>query len=171
MSSPADSLQRALDTAERDATARHQGAKSSGPGGESQTPRNSTTTASGRVSSDAMAHIELEDIGRLGAKVRQIRVNRKQVRDVEEAARTLPHRLANLLPEPVVAVEVDVGLDEAILRTSPENMDRKRFFDLRIRGRGDLVLRRLQVGDDGEREPASWTLTREQLGELVKELA
>ena len=123
----------------------------------------------------ATAHVLLDDMDRLGAEVREIRVRSEVARDIAREASTLPGRLDRLLPEPVIPIEVALpgsGLAEgqAVLRTPPDRMHDRRYFDLEVWQTGDAVLRRYRVNASGEREPKTWMMTREQLGHLVDEL-
>ena len=116
------------------------------------------------------AEIEVGDVDRLGVRVRRVRVSRGAEIDVREAAATLPDRMRTL-HEPVIPIEVDGANGRAILRTDPDEMRRREFFEVDVHGSGDIDVKRLKVRDDGERDDIDWTLTREQLGRLLDEIA
>ena len=113
------------------------------------------------------ATVEVEDVDRLGVRVRRVRVDRDRDWDIADTARRLPQTLRSL-PEPVVPQEVSPQLGGAILRTDPERYDGERYFEVEV-GRRSAEVRRVRVSE-GERASEDWTLTREQLGRLLDEL-
>jgi len=117
------------------------------------------------------ATLTVTDVDRLGVRLRRIAVRRPSGRDVVASAAALPGRLERLLSEPLVAVEIAPQLGKATLRTPVDEMRNRRYFDLEIQREGELVLRRFEVDEAGQRQPHEWTLTRQQLGQLVDELA
>jgi len=110
--------------------------------------------------------VDVVEADKLGVRVRELHVAR-DTRDVRSEAEALPDRL-RAIPGRVVPVEVDPGLGGAILRTRPENMGRGRFFQLDVRPE-QTGIRRFRVVD-GERTQEDFTLTREQLRDLVDEV-
>ncbi len=71
----------------------------------------------------------------------------------------------------MVPIEIDTAHGRAILRTDPDAMRRREFFEVDVQSGGDVDVRRLRVDDDGERGEIDWTLTREQLGRVLAEIA
>lgn len=118
---------------------------------------------------DARASVDVADCGRLGVKVRGVKVRRGRARDIEQTARELPERLRSL-PERVEPVEVDPRLGGATLRSKPEDMQGGEFFQVDVEGERDVEVKRYRARDEGGREPVDWTMTRDQLGRLVDEL-
>lgn len=118
------------------------------------------------------AEVEVEDVDRLGVRVRRVRVERDEDWDVRERAEALPERMRSL-PEKVEAQEVAPELGGAVLRTDPEAFDGERYFEVEV-GKRDAEVRRVRVGagEAGERtrDGDDWTMTREQLGRLLDEL-
>ena len=65
-------------------------------------------------------------------------------------------------------VEVDASLGGATLRTSPDEMRRGRFFEVNVRP-DETEVHRYRV-EQGERKREEFTLTRDQLRELIDEV-
>ena len=72
------------------------------------------------------------------------------------------------IPGKLKAIEVDEKLGGAVLRTDPETMRRGRFFEFDAK-RESTGVRRYRV-TDGERTSEDFTLTRDQLRDLVDEI-
>ena len=106
------------------------------------------------------------DLDRLGTRLERIKVS-GEGRPLEELARALPEAL-HVLPERMVAVEVDPGLGGAVFRSDPADMRRREYFEARSDG-CSVELERF-VGTTEGRERRSFTLTREQLGRMVDRL-
>ena len=146
-----DAMQRALDEAQQE-------------GAEAAGGRKLRASAGGKK-----AEVHLLDVDRIGVKVRRVRVSRDEALDVAKEAVALPQR-ARSLPDPVVPIEVDRELGQAILRTDPDQLRRREFFEVDVRAGGDVDVQRFKVSDGGERDRIDWTMTREQLGRLLDEL-
>lgn len=124
----------------------------------------------GRVEAEeggARAEAEVVRSERIGVRLRSVTVRPALPVDVPEVARALPDRL-RALGERVVPHEVEPRLDRAILRTEPDDMRRREFFEVDVTKGGAEVTR--QRGSDEGRERVDWDMTREQLGRLVDEL-
>lgn len=119
--------------------------------------------AGGRV------EIDVVDADRLGVRVSRVKVEREHPYDVEAAAERWTRELRDL-PDRVSPVEVDARLGGATLRSRPEEMRDDRFIDIEIRGRTAEVRRHVRRRG-GPREAADFTVTREQLGRMVDDLA
>lgn len=129
------------------------------------------STGSGRITADGdhgSAAVDLVAVGPIGVRVRAVEVTRAVGVDVGDEAAALPERLRTL-PERVVPVEVDRGLGGAVLRTPPDQMREREFFEVEVRPNTTTV-RRHRVEADGSRQAADFALTRDQLGRLVDEL-
>ena len=113
------------------------------------------------------ASIDVVDVDRLGVRVRDVRVRHDAPRDVVAEAGALPDRCRSL-PGRIEAQEVAPTLGGAILRTPADRMRHGRFFEVEVQTDHTRV-RRYEVAN-GERHPADWTMTREQLDELLHEL-
>lgn len=87
--------------------------------------------------------------------------------DVVEEASRLPERLRSL-PDRVAPVEVDRGLGGARLRTRPDELRGPDYFEVDVEPRRTSI-RRTRLSEDGSRQPAEWTLSREQLERLIDE--
>jgi hypothetical protein len=126
--------------------------------------------APGTVHAEAQglsADVDVVDTDRLGVRVSRVRVHRDAPIDVREAAEVLPDRLRSL-PDRIEPVEVAPELGGAILRTAPDEIVDREYFELDVRG-SELDLKRHR-GVDGGREAIDWTMTRKQLEKLVDEL-
>lgn len=113
------------------------------------------------------AKVEVLEADKLGVRVRGVEVTRGRPVDVSEEARALPERL-RALPERVAPVEVDPTLGGARLRTRPEELRGREFFEVDV-GVSRTSIRRTKVGEHGERMDTDWTMTREQLDRLIDE--
>lgn len=128
-------------------------------------PGASTLSAQGP---QGRAVVELEDVDRLGARVRRVRVEPTH-------AASLPDQVAGTvglrgLPDRLVAVEVDERLGGAVVRSDPRDMRERRYFEIGLDGAGGSV-ERFRALPEGGRASEPFTVTREQLGRLVDELA
>ncbi len=110
--------------------------------------------------------VDVVETDRLGVRVRGIHVGHGE-RDMQRVAEVLPGAV-RAIPGRLVPVEVAPVLGGATLRTRPEDMRRKQFFEVEVR-KGGTDIRRYQV-KDGSREGRDWTMTREQLRDLVDEV-
>jgi len=110
--------------------------------------------------------IDVIEADKLGVRIRELTVGRDP-RDIRVEAEALPKRL-RAIPGRVAPVEVDPGLGGAILRTKPESMGRGRFFQIDVRP-DQTGIRRFRVSN-GNRTQEDFTLTREQLRDLVDEV-
>ena len=110
------------------------------------------------------AEVDVTDVDRLGVRVREVRVRHDDPRDITQAAHDLPDRL-RALPERVEPVEVDERLGGARLRSVPRGAARD-MFEVDVET-DHTVIRRTRVDDSGRRVPEDFTLTREQLDQLV----
>jgi hypothetical protein len=113
------------------------------------------------------AEVAVVEADRIGVRVRGVEVTRDRPVDVEAEARSLPERL-RALPERVTPVEVDPTLGGARLRTRPEELRGREFFEVDVEP-SRTSIRRSQVNADGERVETDWTMTREQLDRLIDE--
>ena len=110
------------------------------------------------------------DRDRLGVRVSRVRVHKGHAVDVTREAQDLPRRL-RALPERLVPVEIDAAHGGAVLRTAVDEMRRREFFEVQVAGSQDLDVRRYRVDEQGDRQAIDWTMSREQLGRLIDELA
>lgn len=113
------------------------------------------------------AKVDVVEADRLGVRVRGVEVTRTRPVDVGEEARALPERL-RALPERVAPVEVDPALGGARLRTRPEELRGREYFEVDVEA-SRTSIRRTKVGETGERVETDWTMTREQLDRLIDE--
>ena len=95
----------------------------------------------------AKAVVDVADVDRLGVRVRRLKVSRSQARDVGAEAKSLPDRLRTL-PDKVAPVEVDERLGGATLRSEPEQMRGREFFEVEVRGERDVEVRRYRARAD-----------------------
>jgi hypothetical protein len=115
----------------------------------------------------AEATVEAVDADRLGVRVKRLRVDRDVPVDIEEEAHSLPDRLRSL-PDRVVPIEIAPELGGARLRTRPEELRGREWFEVDV-DRDGTSIRRVRADEDGSRVPVDWTLTREQLDRLIDE--
>ena len=114
------------------------------------------------------ARIDVAEAEAIGVRVRGVRMRRERVVDVGEEA----HRLAGglrCLPDTLCPVEVEPRLGGATLRSHPDAMRNREFFELDLSAE-EAHLSRKKVGDDGYRSDVDWTMTRDDLGRLLDEL-
>jgi hypothetical protein len=112
------------------------------------------------------ARLEVEEVDRLGVRLRGVVVRRQEPFDVAEEAARLPERLRPL-PEPVEVVEVAPELGHAVLRSRPEEPGAGDFFEVEVRGAREIDVRRWRLDESGQREPADFTMTRQGVGRLL----
>ncbi len=117
----------------------------------------------------AHAEVDLEEVDRLAARVRGVRVRRAGDFDLTNEASDLAGRVRSL-GEDLVPVEVSPVLGGAVLRTKPEHLRNHEFYELELHGNRDLELRRMRAEPGRDRQAVDFTLTRDQLGRLVDEL-
>jgi hypothetical protein len=117
----------------------------------------------------AKAEADIVDTDRLGARITEVRVKRREGFGIAEEATRLSKRIRSL-PERLIPSEVDPGLGGAILRSDPDEMNGGEFFELELGSAGDARLRRQKVTPGMDREKADFVLTHGQLGRLVDEL-
>jgi hypothetical protein len=124
----------------------------------------------GLTAGGAEAEAEVVDSDRLGVRVGRLRVRKPERFDVQREAAALPDRLRSL-PERLIQIEIDGKHGRAVLRTLPKEMRRREFFEVQIEGNRDLDLRRYRVDEQGDRQAIDWTMSREQFGRMLDELA
>ena len=111
------------------------------------------------------AEVDVVEVDRLGVRVRCVRVDAGPgARTVQEAAARLPGALRGL-PERLVTVEVAPTLGGAVVRTAPEDVRDREFFEARTDGQVTELERLRATGAGRERVP--FTVTREVLGRMV----
>lgn len=123
----------------------------------------------GGVAEVGRARVDVVEADRLGVRVRKVAVSHDPPVDVAEEARRLSEGL-RALPERLEPVEVAPSLGGARLRTRPDDLRRREFFEVEVTPGETAVGRTRLAGDPPEREPADFTLTRDQLGDLIDEL-
>jgi hypothetical protein len=109
--------------------------------------------------------VDVVEADRLGVRVRGVSVGHAESIDVAAEAATLPARL-RAIPEHLVPVEVSPVLGGATIRTAPDDMRRRQFFEIEVTPTQTQV-KRFKVAPDGSRAPVDWTLTRDQLEGLI----
>ena len=116
------------------------------------------------------ATVDVVAVDRLGVKVREIRVRRNEPFELVTECESLPERIRSL-PHRVQPVEVDPTLGGGVLRSRPEEMRKKEFYQVDLSGDRSVGVRRYRVQSDGQRKQTDFTLTREQLGDLIDEIS
>lgn len=116
----------------------------------------------------ATADVDVERAGPIGVRLRKVRLKRAKDRDIREEAERLSRDLRSL-PERVEPVEVDPKLGGAILRSRPDEMKRRGFFEVDVRGTREVEVRRKRITEGG-REDDHWEMTRDGLGRVLDEL-
>ena len=109
--------------------------------------------------------VDVVEADRLGVRIRGVSVGHTQPVDVEVEATTLPTRL-RAIPEHLMPVEVAPVLGGATIRTAPDDMRRREFFEIEVTPT-ETQVKRFKVSEDGARAPVDWTLTRDQLEGLI----
>jgi hypothetical protein len=115
------------------------------------------------------AEVDVIDLDRLGVEVERVRVKTPAAGDLAGRARALA---SSLRPsgERLVPVEVDERLGGGVLRTAREDIRGRRFFQVDLDPDG-AEFGRYRVDDAGDRHPERFTVTREQLGQIVDALS
>lgn len=88
---------------------------------------------------------------------------------LQEAATRLTEAFRGL-PERMIAVEVSPVLGGAVLRSAPEDVQNREYFEARTDGKV-TELERIHAPVGGERRAVPFTLTREVLGRIVGRVA
>ena len=113
---------------------------------------------------DAKATVEVRDADRIGVVLEKLRV--------ETGPGDLNHRIEALAEklrptgERLIPIEVAPQLGEAVLRTRPEDMRGRRFYQVDVDLNG-AEISRYQVDKSGKRTAIQAPMTRDQLTELV----
>lgn len=116
-----------------------------------------------------VAEVDVVEVDRLGVRVRSLRVDAGPGEvSVQEAGARLPGALRGL-PERLVTVEVAPTLGGAVVRTVPEEVRDREFFEARTDGRVTQLERVRATGEGREQVP--FTVTREALGRIVDRVA
>ncbi len=113
------------------------------------------------------ARVDVVEADRLGVRVTRVGVRRERAVDVAAEAERLAGGV-RALPDRLAPVEVAPELGGAVLRTRPEDVRRKEFFEVQVSPTETSVTRQ-RVEPDG-RVPTDFTLTRDQLDGLLDEL-
>jgi hypothetical protein len=114
------------------------------------------------------ARVHVVEADRLGVKVSRVGVTRTAPVDVAAEAERLAGGV-RALPDRLAPVEVAPALGGAILRTRPEDLRRREFFEVQV-APGETVVSRHRVDAEG-RTPVDFTLTRDQLDGLLDDLS
>lgn len=118
---------------------------------------------------EGRVQLDLADADRLGAKIDRLRVSVPSAAPLGQQAERICRRVRTL-PERLVPIEIDDRLGGGILRSTADEMRNKRYFEVGLDGDG-ATLERFKARPEGGRERQPFTLTREQLGRLVDDLA
>jgi hypothetical protein len=105
----------------------------------------------------------------MGASVERLRVSLPGGSSLPQQARGICERVRGL-GERLVPVEVDEGLGGGVLRSDPRDMRGRRYYEVGLDGEG-ATLERYRALPEGGRQREPFTVTREQLGRLVDDLA
>jgi len=116
------------------------------------------------------ATLDVVKVDGLGVKVREVKVRRKNPFDLAAECQALPEKVRSL-PHRIQPVEVEPTLGGGTLRSRPEEMRKREFYQVDLTGDRDVGVRRYRVGRNGERKQTDFTLTREQLGDLIDEIS
>ena len=119
---------------------------------------------------DGKGVLDVREVGALGVTVGEVRVRRNQPYELETAAQEVAKRVRSLRDR-VVPVEVDTRLGGGVLRSRPEDMRGTDFYQVDLEGDREVRVRRFGPEKGGGRKVLDFTLTREQLGDLVDELS
>jgi hypothetical protein len=116
---------------------------------------------------DGSATVDVVEVDRIGVRVREVEVHRSADADVHAEAMAMPERMRTL-PDRITPIEVDPQLGGAILRSRPEDMRDREFYEVEIRRR-KTAIRKHRVDAQGDRAPVDWAMTRDQLRRLIDE--
>jgi len=127
-------------------------------------------TGSVQVDSETGAvQLDIADHDRLGATVDRLRVSVPSSATLPEQASAIADRVRDLGGK-LIPIEVDERLGGGTLRTAPRDIRGGRFFEVELDG-DSATIDRYQIQEDGQRERQPFTMTREQLGRVVDDLA
>lgn len=114
------------------------------------------------------ARADVVDADRIGVVIDRVRVDGAKG-NVGDRSRRLAD---NLRPggERLVPVEVDEGLGGGTLRTSPDEVNEGRYYQVDVDKEG-AELSRHRADAQGKRSNEPFTVTRDQLGEIVDTMA
>ncbi|HJN77861.1 MAG TPA: hypothetical protein QGF58_28350 [Myxococcota bacterium] len=115
------------------------------------------------------AEIDLVEVGPIGARVKRVRVSVPSAAPLQQQADGICERLRGL-GERLVPVEVDERLGGGVLRSDPNEMNGRRYYEVGLDG-DSATVERYRALDDGGREQEDFTVTRDQLGRIVDDLA
>ena len=127
----------------------------------------------GQVKADVpggQAVVDVVAVDGLGVKVREVKVARSKPFDLATECAALPDRVRSL-PHRIQPIEVDPILGGGLLRSRPDEMRKREFYQVDLVGQKEVGVRRYRVAKSGDREQLDFTLTREQLGDLIDEIS
>ena len=120
-------------------------------------------------SSTGKAEVDLVEVGPIGARVKHVKVSVPDAAPLQTQASGICERLRGL-GERLVPVEVDERLGGGVLRSAPGEMHGRRYYEVGLDG-DSATIERYRALDDGGREQEDFTVTRDQLGRMVDDLA
>lgn len=141
-----------------------------------------------RVDGDGRAaEVDVIDADKLGVRVRRVRVEASGPLEASRVgpgdaaggssrARALHEEVERLteafrgLPERIVPVEVSPALGGAVLRSAPQDVENREYFEVRTDGRV-TELERVHAPAGEPRRSVPFTLTREALARIVDRVA
>ncbi|MCP4805611.1 MAG: hypothetical protein GY913_10935 [Proteobacteria bacterium] len=118
---------------------------------------------------DGKVELDLVEAGPIGARVRRVKVSVPQAGPLPKQAGQICESLRGL-GERLVPVEVDERLGGGVLRSRPQEMTGRRYYEVGLDG-DSATVERFRALEDGGRESEDFSVTREQLGRMVDDLA
>lgn len=113
--------------------------------------------------------VDLVEAGPIGARVRRVKVSVPTPTALPRQAEAITESLRGL-GERVVPVEIDERLGGGVLRSRPDEMSGRRYYEVGLDG-DSATVERYRALEDGGREAEDFNVTRDQLGRMVDDLA
>lgn len=113
--------------------------------------------------------LDLVESGPVGARVRRVKVSVADPDTLPSQARAIAEGVRGLA-ERLVPVEIDERLGGGVLRSAPQEMRERRYFEVGLDGDAATV-GRFRALPEGGREAQDFSVTHEQLGRLVDDLS
>ena len=117
---------------------------------------------------EGSAQVDLVESDNLGVKVNRIRVQVPDPGSLHQQSEQITRRVRSL-GEHLVPVEIEPRLQGGVLRSDPKDMRKGEYFEVGLDGVGATVERYKSLPEGG-RDRNPFTLTRDQLDELVDDL-
>jgi hypothetical protein len=120
-------------------------------------------------SEDGLAQVDLVAGDGIGVRVNRVRISVPDAAPLADQADQICGRV-RALGERIVPLEVEPRLSGGVLRSAPADMRNREYYEVGLDGSGATV-ERFRANADVGRERQSFSLTHDQLEELVSDLS